>query len=225
MEIHKKRCKVKAEQALYQVAKLMLWCTSDEVYELIDMMDVEPTTEMFYEIQSKKYTKDIDLAFQAIFLNRTAFSGILSAGPMGGRHQDGKYKINSKYNFKVLRERILACHLLLEGRTIVTCKDFRDVLAAYGPHTPMYLDPPYFLKGTNELYSESMSYEDHCELAAMLKYRDNWIMSYDDCDLIRSLYPPEYVSKRLVSYPRKNNGDKTYELNIRKWQSGVTILN
>jgi len=28
MEIHKKRCKVKAEQALYKVAKLMLWCTS-----------------------------------------------------------------------------------------------------------------------------------------------------------------------------------------------------
>jgi hypothetical protein len=28
MEIHKKRCKVKAEQALYQVAKLMLWSSS-----------------------------------------------------------------------------------------------------------------------------------------------------------------------------------------------------
>jgi hypothetical protein len=28
MEIHKKRCKVKAEQALYKAAKLMLWCTS-----------------------------------------------------------------------------------------------------------------------------------------------------------------------------------------------------
>jgi len=27
MEIYKKRCKVKAEQALYKVAKLMLWCT------------------------------------------------------------------------------------------------------------------------------------------------------------------------------------------------------
>jgi hypothetical protein len=31
MEIHKKRCKVKAEQALYQVAKLMLWCTSSKI--------------------------------------------------------------------------------------------------------------------------------------------------------------------------------------------------
>ncbi|MHB8118598.1 MAG: hypothetical protein ACYDHX_07735, partial [Methanothrix sp.] len=31
MEIHKKRCKVKAEQALYQVAKLMLRCTSSSL--------------------------------------------------------------------------------------------------------------------------------------------------------------------------------------------------
>ena len=40
MEIHKKRCKVKAEQALYKVAKLMLWCTSPFPAEYVFLLNV-----------------------------------------------------------------------------------------------------------------------------------------------------------------------------------------
>jgi DNA adenine methylase len=192
--------------------------SSDSVGKLVDKMDVEPTVDLFTDTQSKEFTSDVDLAFQAIFLNRTAYSGILDAGPLGGKRQDGKTKINCRYNVKVLKEKILACHQLLADRTVVTCKDFRDLLSTSGQHTATYLDPPYVVKG-NDLYPVGMSYEDHRELAALLNNRANWLLSYDDCALTRSLYSPEDVLMVPARYCIGNKWENKSELLIGKMDS------
>lgn len=197
-----------------RVAAFWKLTSSDSVHELIDKLDVEPTLELFYDTRSRQCTNDVDLAFQAIFLNRTAYSGMLDAGPMGGRLQNGDTKINSRYNFRKLKDKILACNQLLAGRTVVTCKDFRDVLSETAPYIATYLDPPYVVKG-NELYSVGMSHEDHCALAEILKHRTNWLLSYDDCALSRSLYSEE-VSTVPVRYCIANNWSKRGELLIEK---------
>jgi DNA adenine methylase len=189
--------------------------SSDSVHELIDKMDVEPTIDLFTDTQSKQFTTDVDLAFQAIFLNRTAYNGILSAGPLGGKSQDGKTKINSRYSFKGLKDRILNCNRLLADRTVVTCKDFREVLSMTSEqHIATYLDQPYIVNGVG-LYPVGMSYEDHSALATVLKNRDNWLLSYDDCDLSRNLYDSEEVSTINVRYCIKNNWKEKRELLIR----------
>ncbi len=198
-----------------RVAAFWKVTSSDRVNELIDKLDVEPTLDLFYDTRSKQFTNDVDLAFQAIFLNRTAYSGMLNAGPMGGRQQNGDTKINSRYNFRKLKDKILACNQLLTGRTIVTSKDFRDVLSETSPYTATYLDPPYVVDG-NKLYSVGMSHEDHRDLAEMLKHRNNWLLSYDDCDLPRSLYSPEEISTIPVRYCIANNWSKRGELLIEK---------
>lgn len=187
--------------------------SSDNVSELIDRLDVEPSVDLFKEIRSKKCTTDIDLAVQAFLLNRMAFNGILSATPIGGMKQNGNFKIGSHYNFKKLKELILECNKLLAGRTIVTCKDFREVLSAPMENTAIYLDPPYIMKGTG-LYGVDMSNQDHCDLAAILKHRNNWLLSYDDCALSRNLYSSEDISEILVRYCNRNNWCQKKELLI-----------
>jgi|WetSurMetagenome_2_1015567.scaffolds.fasta_scaffold04541_6 DNA adenine methylase len=202
-----------------RVAAFWKVTASDSVDELVDKLDIEPTWNLFTNTQSSKFTKDVDLAFQAIFLNRTAYSGILNAGPMGGKKQDGKTKISSRYNFKVLKEKILACHQLLADRTIVTCKDFREVLSTSEHHIAVYLDPPYVVKG-NGLYPVGMSQEDHRDLAALLKNRANWLLSYDDCDLTRSLYSMQETQIVPARYCIGNNWENKRELLIGKMDRG-----
>lgn len=83
-----------------------------------------------------------------------------------------------------------------------------------------YLDPPYIFKNRNKLYPVEMSYEDHRALADILRERDNWVLSYDDCELSRSLYPPEEVSTIPVRYCIANDWGGKRELLIGKRGSG-----
>lgn len=198
-----------------RVAAFWKVTSSDSVHELLDKMDIEPTCDLFSDTQSKQCTTDVDLAFQAIFLNRTAYSGILDAGPLGGKRQDGKTKIDSRYNFKALEDKILYCNKLLKGRTVVTNDDFRTVLSMTSQNTVTYLDPPYVAKG-NKLYPVGMSLEDHRTLAHILNDRDNWLLSYDDCHFSRSLYTPDDVSTIDARYCITGNWDKKRELLIGK---------
>jgi len=202
---------------------------SDSVDELLGKMDVEPTWDLFSDTKSKQCATDVDLAFQAIFLNRTARNGILNAGPMGGKRQDGETKINDRYNFKALKNKILKCNRLLVDRTTVTNEDFRTVLSTSEQHTATYLDPPYVVKG-NDLYPVGMSDDDHRELAAMLNNRANWLLSYDDCTLTRSLYSPEDVLMVPARYCIDNKWEKKRELligkmdrekNCKKWKTAA----
>ena len=43
-------------------------------------------------------TDSLELGFATFFLNRTNFSGVLDAGPIGGYEQTGRYLINARYN-------------------------------------------------------------------------------------------------------------------------------
>ena len=66
--------------------------------------------------------------------------------------------------------------------------DFRQTLQLH-PHHFLYLDPPYANGGA--LYGAKGDLHKkfpHALLAQMLYKRSKWIMSYNDCTLIRELY-------------------------------------
>ena len=66
--------------------------------------------------------------------------------------------------------------------------DFTDAIAQH-KDSFLYLDPPYKSKYSLYGYKGSMHKGfDHAALAAMLKKRDRWILSYNDCPEIRELY-------------------------------------
>lgn len=48
----------------------------------------------------------LTLGFSTFYLNRTNRSGIIQAGPIGGRTQTGNYKMDCRYNTEVLIEKI-----------------------------------------------------------------------------------------------------------------------
>ena len=53
----------------------------------------------------------LDRGFATFFLNRTNRSGVLNAGPIGGKDQAGAYKINARYLWSVLGGRCNINHL------------------------------------------------------------------------------------------------------------------
>lgn len=131
----------------------------------------------------------IDLAFAGFFLNRTNFSGVLHAGPIGGISQSSDYPIDCRYNKEMLCGRI---------REISTWRDkvevvFGDALqelksAVVGNDNVYYIDPPYYNQG-RKLYRFYYELTDHTALAKELHKLDApWILSYDDHHVIEHLY-------------------------------------
>ena len=137
----------------------------------------------------------IKVAFASFFLNRCNRSGIIvNGGPIGGLHQTGKWKVDARYNKKELIRRIDKIHLYRD-RIEVYNMDAIDFLINIVGHfdnldkTLIYLDPPYYLKGS-QLYLNHYQHEDHSQLATFLfKYSNmRWLLTYDNVSEIRSLY-------------------------------------
>lgn len=166
---------------------------------LLKLMEEHPTLEQFYKLREEAPNNEVEAAYRAIFFNRTTFSGILTSGPIGGKDQKSKYPIDCRWNYDKLCKKIMHCHELLVERTEVTCKDFKNCFALTASIYPAYIDPPYFVKG-DMLYPETMSEQDHVDLAKILKDRPNWVLSYDDCPEIRELYKNNQIIDLAARY-------------------------
>lgn len=181
---------------------------------LLGLLDTKPTMEHFHRLIEISPTNSVDCAYQALYFNRTCFSGIVKkdaqgrvkSNPIGGHFQNSKWKIDCRYNAKKLIEKVKHCHQLLVGRTIVECKDFSDYEPLVKADYPVYCDPPYFVKG-GMLYSKNMNAWEHDKLAAILQKRNNWLLSYDDCTEIRALYQGNQILDHGMRY--SINGKKT----------------
>ena len=59
------------------------------------------------EIYNNQYNHSIyEVGLATFFLNRTNRSGIIKGGPIGGKKQEGKYKIDCRFNKIVLINKI-----------------------------------------------------------------------------------------------------------------------
>lgn len=134
----------------------------------------------------------LDIGFATLFLNRTNISGILNAGPIGGREQAGKDKLDARFNKTVLKDKIIAVadkkeRISLHNLDVI---DFVDkVLPKYEP-SKLFLnfDPPYVKKG-QELYLNHFSMEGHRRLRdKVCQCNQYWIVTYDYNDSILDLY-------------------------------------
>jgi DNA adenine methylase len=136
---------------------------------------------------------DLDLGFATFFLNRTNRSGILNGGIIGGRDQNGPWKIDARYNCKELIQRIQAIARMKDKISLTrqdALKFLQSGILQWSPKTLIYLDPPYYVKG-RDLYYDFYEQEDHQRIASFLnekKISQQWIVSYDNVKPIRSLY-------------------------------------
>lgn len=133
----------------------------------------------------------VEVAFATFFLNRTNRSGILSAGVIGGKAQTGNYKLDARYNVADLVNRIKTIGAYRSRMTVLGI-DALDLLTDVAPGFPreclVYLDPPYYVKGSL-LYRNHYVHEDHAAIAACVEDAAYpLIVTYDDCHEVRQLY-------------------------------------
>jgi len=157
----------------------------DKFYELLKQ---KPTIHLFNDLRNKQPTTKIEKAYYAVFFNRTTFSGIYRAGPIGGYTQHSKWTIDCRYNFKNMYEKIEKMREVLDGRLYVYNEHIVDFFEVINDETGvMYLDPPYYKQG-KKLYPIYMENDEHKTLSNLLKHKKNWVLSYDKCNEIKNLY-------------------------------------
>ena len=160
------------------------------------------------EVQARKQEAElVELGFSTFFLNRANRSGILSGGVIGGKNQDGKWKIDARYNKADLIERIESV-AEYKDRIELTSMDAVELIKRYKrapkAKTFCYLDPPYYVKG-RDLYLNYYTDDDHRAIAkAIKKYKGQWIISYDAVDFIKGLYQEYRQKEYQLSYSAGN---------------------
>lgn len=145
---------------------------------------------------------DLDLGFATFFLNRCNRSGILSARPIGGLDQSGRWKIDARFNRADLISRIEHISSLAGGIEVsqTHALDFLARIRRRRTPTLIYADPPYLVPG-EELYLSAHSWQDHQKLStALCSMRHPWVLTYDTDDRVRELYP----QNRCLSYSIKH---------------------
>lgn len=177
-----------------------------------------------HELQKHKEDTDLlELGFSTFFLNRTNRSGILNGGVIGGKEQQGTWKIDARYNKRDLIERIE--HVAGYADLIeLTSMDAVELIKRYkrtpAAKTFCYLDPPYYVKG-QDLYLNYYRDEDHKDIAeAIKKFKGKWIISYDAVDFISELYKDYRQKEYYLSY---SAGNPAKGKEIMVYSDGLTI--
>jgi DNA adenine methylase len=145
----------------------------------------------------------LELGFAAFFLNRTSRSGILAGGVIGGKEQAGTYRLDARYTHEDLIARVRAVGALRTQITVLGM-DALDLLVdcspGFGSKTLVYLDPPYYVKGS-QLYRNHYQHADHRAIARCVqRARYPLLITYDDCPEIRELYEGMSCSKFSLQY-------------------------
>lgn len=190
-------------------------CDTDDLIERIQQTDITleewEKQRIVYEssgkLNLKKKRDRLSLAFATFFLNRCNRAGILpKAGPIGGRAQNGKYKIDARFNKEKLISRI-AIISKNRDRIAVTNMDAIEFLekmpslVSTKEDAFLYLDPPYFHNG-EKLYLNSYTIDDHLKLARFINDFSfcPWIMTYDNCQEIKSIYS-QFPCIKISDFP------------------------
>ena len=147
------------------------------------------------------------MGFSAFFLNRCNRSGVLKGGPIGGYNQEGKWKIDARFNKRDLISRILKI------------AEYKDQIELYNEDTAnllennkfslknciLYLDPPYYEKGY-QLYKNHYKPNDHEKISELVKRLNcYWVVSYDNVQPIVALYDDIQKVEFNISYSAGKN--------------------
>ncbi|MCL2140781.1 MAG: DNA adenine methylase [Dehalococcoidia bacterium] len=156
----------------------------------------------------------LEVGFSFFFLNRSNYSGVLNGGPIGGVSQSGQYKIDCRFSKDTLIESISEIARYRNNVQIYNldaCAFIKDVILECKEKLFVYLDPPYVEKG-KALYTNFYKTHDHIELQRII-FKElrgiNWVMTYDDCELIRELYfelsPEKYKLKYFAGKKKEGS--------------------
>jgi len=156
------------------------------------------TIDTWHEFQKYREADGIDdfsileMGLAGLFYNRTNFSGIMKANPLGGLKQESSYKIDCRFNkIRLIKQIEQLSELRL--KISVVYDDALEYLKKQHIYLKtnncfIYIDPPYYEKG-KILYRYWYDQEDHKDLAKFLiKCKTPWLVSYDNHEEIHKIY-------------------------------------
>lgn len=201
--------------------------------ELIDKIENTDITIDEWKIQKsiqddKENVSDILLlGFSTLFLNRTNRSGIIKAGVIGGKNQNGKYKLDCRFSKSDIINKILEIskHKKQIKLFNMDAEQFIKRSISKTKNSFTFFDPPYYTKGPG-LYTNFYNHDDHSRLSKTIKdyMKDKkWILTYDVHESIEKMYE-EYRSELYylnysVSTPNKGIERIFYSDNLHFSQS------
>lgn len=180
----------------------------DHTDELIALINTAPVTIDEWYAQKAVHCSDcndiLSLGFATFFLNRCNRSGIIKGGVIGGKGQEGKWKLDARFNKENLIARIEQISRF-KDQIFLYNSDAVELVSDLSKKLPKstlyYLDPPYYVKGKG-LYDNFYCHDDHAAVASMMGSLNSscWIVSYDDVEQIRSLYSKYRALSYRLSY-------------------------
>lgn len=170
------------------------WSVFNDTERLINLINETPITIDSWQEQKAvmlgEDTADLaKLGFATFFMNRTNRSGIIRGGVIGGKNQNGQYKLDARFNKPGLISRIESL-AKYRAQVQVTNLDAMTLIKKQvkATNSLYYLDPPYYNKGA-QLYRNHYKPSDHLAISLAVKNLDApWIVTYDNCQEICELY-------------------------------------
>ena len=203
------------DQAIYAFWRA-IFTENERFVEVLKSVDISIEEWQRQKTIYKSTNPDLfELGFATFYLNRTNRSGVLNAGVIGGIEQLGKYKIDARFNRSALIEnaRLLGRYA---SRIQILNRNGVEVIEEYSwdQNSFVYADPPYFEKGS-QLYLNAFKEDDHIALAEVLNRNSdsNWMLTYDNHDFIRNLYPSRSMDIFSLNYS-VHNARKANELMV-----------
>lgn len=197
-----------ADRTIYLFWESILYDTERFIKLINDTpVTVEEWRRQKQVFKSAKSYSELEVAFATFYLNRCNRSGILNAGPIGGHPQNGRWRIDARFNKEELIRRVEKI-ALFNSRITIYNLDAIDFIERYihplvvqGNRLLVYLDPPYYSKG-DQLYLNYYTAEDHVKLSEFINRRSRfkWIVSYDDVPQIRQLYSGNVINGISLYY-------------------------
>jgi len=166
-----------------------------------------PLTVNEWDRQRAVYTdpssRGYELGFAFFYLNRTNRSGIMNGGIIGGREQQGPWGIDARFNRVDLANRVRAIGRMRRHISITrgdAMGFLKEIVAERPKKILLYLDPPYYQMG-HQLYTNFYGPKDLEAIAAQIaRVKLPWLLTYDDCREIRTLYKGCRIHGSELSY-------------------------
>lgn len=156
-------------------------------------------------------SSQLELGFSFFYLNRCNRSGIPTAGVIGGKNQNGVWKMDARFPRNELIRRVEAIGAKHNSITLRNWDAERFIiehLRKLPERSLVYFDPPYFHKA-DRLYLNHYKPKDHARISKVIqdKVKCPWIISYDFTHEILNFY----TQRRSITYELQYNAGTAYK--------------
>ncbi|ULR35227.1 DNA adenine methylase [Bacillus velezensis] len=205
------------DRAIYAIWYSILYHAEEFIERILETpINLDEWRKQKFVHQNHDEFSLLDLGFATFFLNRTNTSGIIMGGPIGGKHQLSKYKLDCRFNKVALIKKISN---ISKRRNDISLYNhdakilIEEVIKKLdSKNTFIFFDPPYYRQGKN-LYTNFFNHNDHKELAdnIMSLHNFHWITTYDYEENILDIYKSFPSKIYTIQYSaRKFRREKEY---------------